>query len=285
MNVLPVEKFSADDMPQLITVTESAGWRHTADDWQAALDVGTVSGHRSDRGEIMSTIAVYSYGGVFTSVGMVIVKPEFRGHGLAKALMLHALASPAATTYPTILIATPYGLPLYQRLGFKTIDQVCSMTRIEPPRRTAVIRASVVPAPLAAHDAAEVRRLDAEATGLDRARVIDARLRYADRASVLRGGDRSVVGFGIATPMRDALMIGPVIAPDTDCAMALIADLASEHDGRVRVDVPVGQTAFRDALTAAGFSPGDEAPLMIYNGEALPGNRMRVFAIATRAFC
>jgi len=80
-------------------------------------------------------------------------------------------------------------------------------------------------------------------------------------------------------------MIGPVIAPDTDCAIALIADLASEHDGRVRIDVPVGQTAFRDGLKAAGFSQGDEAPVMIYNGEVLPGDRTRVFAIATRAFC
>ena len=53
----------------------------------------------------------------------------------------------------------------------------------------------------------------------------------------------------------------------------------------MRVDVPVGQTAFRDVLNAAGFSPGDEAPMMIYNGKALPGDRTRVFAIATRAFC
>jgi hypothetical protein len=39
------------------------------------------------------------------------------------------------------------------------------------------------------------------------------------------------------------------------------------------------------SLTAAGFTAADEAPLMMYGGERLPGNRRRLFAIASRGFC
>ena len=81
------------------------------------------------------------------------------------------------------------------------------------------------------------------------------------------------------------LMVGPVVAPDAGSAMAVIDDLSAGHDGRARVDVPIDQTEFMTLLGAAGFNVGDEAPVMIYNGEALPGDRSRLFAIATRAFC
>jgi GNAT superfamily N-acetyltransferase len=278
--------FGVGDLEGLLAVTASAAWLHTADDWRAMLHAGTVFGHRSGTGEIVSTTAVVSYGTTLSSIGMVIVKPEWRGRSLATALMQHALASCLASVRPAVLIATPFGYPLYQRLGFKTIAHVCRMTATKPPpARLRAPTGEIDFAPLSDAERAMVYELDAAVMGLGRSRVLEARAAYSRRTSVLRRRDGTIVGFALATPQRDLLSIGPVIAPDADGAGALIGDVAADHAGPIRVDVPTDQAALMTSLTAAGFTAADEAPLMMYGGERLPGDRRRLFAIASRGFC
>jgi hypothetical protein len=86
-------------------------------------------------------------------------------------------------------------------------------------------------------------------------------------------------------PQRHLIAIGPIIAPDADSACALIADVATGHRGDIVTDVPSSQTEFVARLETAGFSAGAEAPVMIYDGDELPGDRARLFAIPNRGFC
>ena len=134
-------------------------------------------------------------------------------------------------------------------------------------------------------DIATVRRLDRAATGADRSAMLDARRAYARAASVMRGGDDGVTGFALATPQHDALVVGPVVAPDPAIAAALIAHVAADHAGPVRVELLSEQTALTARLAAAGFEASDDAPLMMYGGDSLPGDRQRLYALATRGFC
>ncbi|HEX3178930.1 MAG TPA: GNAT family N-acetyltransferase [Methylomirabilota bacterium] len=259
-------------------------WPHTDEDWRAMLHAGRVVGHRLDSGEVVSTAAIFEYGPGLASIGMVVVKPAWRGHGLAGALMTHLLASRAVPPPPTILIATQQGFSLYRRLGFATVAHIGRLTRTADhapdPRQT---RRGL--AALCDSDMAAVRALDAEAVGASRARMLDARRSYARGASVLRGDDGSVAGFALATPQRDVLVIGPVVAPDADAAAALIEHVAAGHAGPVRVHVPTTQTVLLARLASAGFDSGTESPLMIHGDAALPGDRGRLFAVATQGFC
>jgi predicted N-acetyltransferase YhbS len=279
-----MERLTGTDLLQLLAVSESAGWLHTDEDWRAVLRAGAVFGHRVDGNEIVSTSAIFSYGPGLTSVGMVIVKPAWRGRGLAKALMLHALAF--ARTPAVILIATDYGFPLYQRLGFKTVAHVRRV--MAPAMRQSPTTAAhgLELAPARDSDVAAIRELDRAVIGADRASMLDARRAYARGASVLRGANGTIVGFALATPQRGTLVVGPVIAPDPDAAAALIARVAADHAGPVRVDVPTEQTQLTALLAVAGFEAAAEmAPLMIYGGGALAGDRRRLFGIANRGFC
>lgn len=53
----------------------------------------------------------------------VATLPEYRGHGLGKALTLTPMQSARQTGYDTaVLFASPSGYPIYQGLGFETIS-------------------------------------------------------------------------------------------------------------------------------------------------------------------
>ena len=284
MNERGLERLDAADLAELLAMTESAGWPHTPDDWRSVLHAGAVFGHRSRAGVIVSTAALFSYGPALAAIGMVIVQPDWRRRGLAKVLMQYCLAVVPNT--PTILISTPYGLPLYQRLGFKTIAHVFRMLSPDPLRGLSGAPGNGrTLAPLRDGEVAAVQRLDADVIGADWSLVLEARLAYARCASVLRGPDGVVIGFALAMPQRDLVLVGPVIAPDAGAASALVADVVAGHDGPIRIDVTTDQKDLLTGLTAAGFSAADEAPVMIHGAEAWSGDRARMFAVVNRAFC
>lgn len=59
-----------------------------------------------------------------SEVQMVAVLPEARGRGITKRLLAHALAEAAERGNETsTLIATPMGLPVYERFGFRPLDR------------------------------------------------------------------------------------------------------------------------------------------------------------------
>ena len=285
MTDLTLDPLAQADLAGLLAVTASSNWAHTADDWAAVLHAGSVFGHRHASGAIVSTAAIFSYGSALATIGMVVVKPECRGQGLARALMLHCLALRPAPVSPTILIATPFGLPLYQQLGFKTIAHVARMTSSGRSRDVPRVPDDLEIAPLQDEHFAGVRELDAATFGVERPRMLEARLRYARRASVLRDAAGTVVGFAMAMPQRRLVLVGPVVAPDADGAAALVADVVAGHQGAVAVDVPTDQTGLMLRLSRAGFTAGPAAPVMIHGGDRLRGDRQRLFAIPNRAFC
>jgi len=284
MNEVTLERAQATDLIGLLAVTESAGWPHTAEDWRTLLRVGEVFAHRSAAGEIVATTALVPYGPALAAINMVIVKPDWRGRGLARALMQRCLTAAGPTA--TVLISTPYGLPLYQRLGFQTAARICRVT-LSGPWRPPVPSPGpgLTVAPLADADVAAVEALDAGVIGADRSRLLRAWLARTSRASVLRRSDGVVVGFTLAVAQGERLLVGPVIAPDAGAATALIVDVTAGHAGPVRLDVQLDQTALVERLAALGCEAADEAPVMVHGADGLPGDRSRLFAVMSRAYC
>jgi GNAT superfamily N-acetyltransferase len=65
--------------------------------------------------------AMYTFDdGQSAGVYLLATLPGHRGHGLASALLTHAIAA-TATRY-TVLVATADGQPLYEKLGFQTVS-------------------------------------------------------------------------------------------------------------------------------------------------------------------
>lgn len=284
MKDLKLAKLEAADVPLLLEVSGSAGWATTAETWNALLGVGcgVFYGHRSAGGEIVSSAGVYNYGKL-ASLAMVLVKPAYRGRGLAKELIERCLAQlpPAA---PVMLVATELGLPLYTRLGFKPVGETQRMFLTggkAKPGKAACARFRI--RPYAAADFRGVLNADTAALGVERESVIRACISAPGACFVLADGNR-ITGFAAAKDGPGTRAIGPVIAPDDETALCLVENLLAGTDAKVQIDPLSGHAAFSKALADRGFVVESTAPLMLLNGEILPGRRENIFAIASRAY-
>ena len=279
MSALAPHEAVAADLPHLLAVSESVGWPHTSDDWKAILESARVFAHRGAGGDLMSTGAVFPFDATLAAIGMIIVTPQAQGRGLARAMMQHCLRALGSPAPAFMLIATPQGRPLYEHLGFEVVDHIQKLVR--GPRSHAAPHGHDV-ASLADADGDALHHLDRAAFGVDRRRALDARVQRRRGGAVLRDNG-AVVGYGLSAPQQALVSVGPVVAPDTDGAAALVAHLAEE--GRARIDVPVRQAKLIEALMGQGWERGEVAPVMLLGGSSLPGRREHLFAAASRAIC
>ena len=282
MRELNLIKLEAADIPPLLEVSASAGWPTTAETWSTMLGIrgGAFFGHRLADGEIVSSAGIFNYGKL-ASLAMVLVKPSHRGRGLAKQLVTHCSAQlpPAAAI---MLVSTELGLPLYTRLGFKPVDGTQRLTLTGTPKPLNAARARFI-RPYTAADFRGVLNADAAALGVRREGVIRACVSEAGPCFVLTDGDR-ITGFGAAKDGPGGRAIGPVIAPDAEAAMCLVESLPAANGAKLQIDALAGRTEFLKALAARGFTVEGAAPILLLNGEGLPGRRENIFAIASRAY-
>jgi predicted GNAT family N-acyltransferase len=269
------------DLQTLLELTAHVEWPHTRADWHDFLDCGRIWGHRDAQGRLVSCGALFEYGTALASIGVMIVHRERRGAGLAGALMRECMR--AAHADILTLIATPFGLPVYEHLGFRTVDAVERLIgawREPAPQQVA----SGLLSPLTGREIAAAAALDAQAYGAPRREVIARLAARAGASSAARQPDGRLTGFALAVPKTGMTQIAPVIAPDTSTAYALIAALARRVVGPLRVDVPRGHEALSDALRNSGLRVARVDPVLTLGGKALPGSRERVHAIAFQAF-
>jgi len=84
-----------------------------------------------DGGRAVGCLAIVDHQGN-SEVQLVAVLAEARGRGIAKRLLAHALADAAERGNETAtLIATPMGLPVYERLGFRPLDRFSMWERAD----------------------------------------------------------------------------------------------------------------------------------------------------------
>lgn len=285
MDDLALEKLGPDSVLELVALTESIGWPNTSDDWRTTFAVGSVFGHRTLAGELVSSAAIFPYGDKLASVGMVLVRQGLRGRGLATALMRSCFATLPNPRQPVVLVATPEGVPLYRKLAFHVAESAYRLTAdlelqpVSPPRES-----GLTVAPLESSDFEAIRRLDLETYAADRSTLLQARLEQSSGGMALRRADGTLAGYGLKVLQRNTLLLGPIIAPDIDGAVALVTHLAAGHGGPTRVDVPERQSPFADRLSALGFERIQESPVMLLNAQALPGKRERLFAFLSLAY-
>jgi len=261
-------RFHLEDASALLDLSASVEWSHSLEDWQTALSAGSIFGHREST-QIQSSAAIYLYGRELASIGQVIVRAEVRRQGLARALVLHCLS--LAPGRPTMLVATPAGQPLYERLGFRAIEPTFRFVKSEGslslPDPIGCREMTTADLPLAYAS-------DAAAYGADRSRLLLERWKQVKHAAILIDGS----GFAWGTSQN----VGPVIAPGVEEAAQLISFLAARQT--ITVDVPERQSEFIRLLTHAGLNSIGMRPLMLLNASVLPGQRDCIFGLATLAY-
>jgi GNAT superfamily N-acetyltransferase len=256
-----------------VALVAAVRWPHRRADIAALIELGHGRLARGGDGRTLGVGLWWPFGETAARLGLVVVSPDSQGLGIGRRLMQRLLADAAPRS--VMLLATPAGRPLYERLGFVEVGAVCqhqgeySGRRHPDPR----IRAATF------EDRSAVLCLDAAAFGVPRPAILD-HLLAVGRAFVLVEHAR-VAGYAIERAFGRGSVIGPVVAATEPDAIALFN--AAAHPGFVRVDRPLDAASFGRHLTACGLALDSKSPAMLRGDWPASTAPERIFALASHA--
>ncbi|WP_165223495.1 GNAT family N-acetyltransferase [Affinirhizobium pseudoryzae] len=275
-NQIDLVAFGPEHLDDAVVLSRAESWPHRREDWAMVqqLSAGIVA--IDGTGRVMGTTFMTPLGDAYATINMVMVDKSMRGLGLGRKLMERAFELAGAR--PLRLIATKEGLPLYEKLGFVATGTI----RQHQGEVHAVQRPGGVE-DMQNNDVETVRALDRNAYSTDRSALVDVLLERGQIA-VVRKGD-AVVAWAAIRPFGRGEVIGPVIAPDSKTACALIAYFASSREGaflRVDTDSETGLASWLSELGLAHVGGGVtmRRPLIEDAGEP----ETKVFALVSQAF-
>lgn len=291
-----IRQMQPSDVPALMRLKEAANWNQIEQDWINVMALEPEGCWVDEQqGQVAASTTAVCYGKELAWIGMVLVEPRFRGRGLARGLMEHALAWLAQRGVRQVkLDATDMGQPLYAKLGFRAERVIerwgalrertsaSAEPRFAPPEcqaaapepssaasRAAVAAPSLSTGPVAA--------LDRQSFGVDRTRLIEQLLRAFPGQGASTGD-----GFALGRPGSHAYFLGPCTARDAAAARRLVeALLARAAAERFFWDLFPDVAGAADLARDLGFERRRELLRMRLHAEtALPGRPERVFGAA-----
>lgn len=248
------------------------------------FSLGKMFGHRNEQNQLLSCAGVIQYDG-HAVIGLVIVHPSCQGMGLGRSLMLRCMEEVPAEV-PIMLIATPQGQPLYEKLGFTVVDSIhkyiCERyTSVSFQNQLAQLETGNI-VPMGPADVEAVIQLDAQATGSLRADFVRARMKQAKSCVVATDASSGIIGYGFSIPGPVHLIAGPIVAANHLVASRIIDQLASQHEGSIRIDVPAENASFLTQLEACGFVKSSQPPVMIARTCDMPKRNGTYYGIASQ---
>jgi len=237
--MIRIRTMTHDDIPWAMRLKDQAGWNQTETDWRRFLEMEPDGCFVAEwDGQAVGTTIACILGSV-AWIAMVLVDQEWRGRGIGKALMSHALNFLDARKIPSVrLDATALGKPLYERLGFVVEYELARYEGV--PQGGATSRALEI---VNEQDWPQLIQLDRETTGADRSKFITRLfLEQPESVRVVRSA-KLFVGFAAGRQGTRAWQIGPCLSIP-DAGADLLADAVHRHAGRqVFLDIPVQNQA------------------------------------------
>ncbi len=284
VNVSDLTALDHSDIPALLSLTEALEWTFTDADFRTMLVAGRLIGWR-DAGRLDGVAGIFDFK-TYASIGAVMIAPERQRMGLGEKIMraLHAQHPPAQ---PLVLIATPEGKPLYEKLGYRVTGSVHRLLAAANPDRdlrppSVLCVRSLRPT----HDTLSVLQLDRAATGGDRSALLIARLQQAEMGAVSCNAMGMPSGFVYSVRQRNQLILGPLVAPDDDVALELVQAILSttDLDATLRIDIPHTHQSLLEPLGKLGFVEQDQANIMTWGANESPGYTPQLYALTAQAY-
>ncbi|MEY9104149.1 ribosomal protein S18 acetylase RimI-like enzyme [Bradyrhizobium yuanmingense] len=269
--------FARSHLEGALRLSQEMSWPYRIDDWDVALQLGR--GFVLERaGAVIGTAAWWPYGDTHASAGMIIVAKAVQGRGYGARLMDALLTSARPRT--VALNSTAEGIALYRRRGFVPIGVIHQHQAI--PSETGRSPRSDLVRAMAASDFDAVVRLDREATGWERQRMLDRLVQNADGYVLHRDGIAR--GYAISRLFGRGHVIGPVAAESPTDARALIEAALARLGGRfVRIDTSAA-SQLGPWLESIGLQHVSDATTMTLGMPAQSTGPARSFAIANQSF-
>lgn len=230
--------------------------------------IGLFEGHA-----LAAAISAVRYAPDFGFIGLFIVRPDRRGHGLGRAVWDAAMSRLDGVTIG--LDGVREQQANYARQGFvpafRTIRYAGAAPAASPDPR---VRA------FAPEHAAMVSRIDRRCFPADRRAFLAGWLQPPHRTFVHTDGAR-VDGYGTLRRCSDGHKIGPLLACEADAARRLVEAIAATVPTEtIVIDVPQTNQPAAHLVEALGLAPVFET-MRMYRGPAPDISMDEVFGITT----
>ncbi|WP_025899489.1 GNAT family N-acetyltransferase [Sneathiella glossodoripedis] len=283
---LEFRDLGAMDAHNLLNLSNLVGWDYTLQYWQLLIATSTVIGAFSDEGRLIACASHICFPPTHSFVGAVIVVPECQGKGIGRMVMKHLHEKIAQKKLPARLISTPEGAPLYQKLGYETVDQCHKLMRVrrEVPSQLGELDGYVCK-PVNADAMPLLIELDRQQFGANRSHLLSAMQQGGFAGVYLINRNTEVIEAYACRYIRDGYsVIGPVVAITQKQALTLCQMLAYGQSSKLRIDTYSNQSSFREQLFQMGFEEVDRSPVMALN-EVFPyEEKPGIFALVSHAF-
>jgi GNAT superfamily N-acetyltransferase len=268
------------DLEAMHRLVLEMSWPHRPVDLALLFALGGGVAATDRAGQVIGVGMSWAFGTAAGTIGMVLVTADRQGQGIGRALMEALIEQ--ATPRALMLNATAEGLALYERLGFSRIGLVRQHQAklagpfAPPPAPAAQIRRAV------ATDHEALHALDEGAFGAKRTALITRLLTLGE--TWVSEENKRVTGFAIRRAFGRGQVIGPVIAPGEDAAIALVAAAAREAGpGVLRLDIPGHAQRLGEWLNAGGLSAISTVTTMLRGTWPAAQNGVQRFGLAMQA--
>ncbi len=273
---LTLQEMSPSDIDQLHALSIAVQWPHRPEDWSFLLQYGHGITAKDEIGRLVASAMWLPTAPDSGNIGMVITSPRLQTQGAALWLMQNIFSEMGNRNKS--LISTREAYRLYISMGFQTVypiyhhDGFVKSAPVSPDHARQIN----------ADDFAAIAALDKAATGLDRSSLLTHILQLGHGTVLTQNGE--VTGFALCRQFGRGHVIGPLVALDQQDAIALIAPIVEDHQGRfLRLDTPY-EGALRDYLTACGLTHFDTVTKMKIGDLPHPNGPQKAFAIVSQTF-
>ncbi|KKC56759.1 acetyltransferase [Bacillus sp. UMTAT18] len=277
---ISVDRLRKENIEDIVALSSYIGWDYNGEEIETIFDSGIVYGVWNRRKELIASAAIILYGEKVASIGMVIVHPNYKGRGIGKAITDSCIKS-VSTQTPIMLIATDEGKPLYEKLGFRAVSYVskyiCNSYNVNDyciGNEDYIMN----------YEECDLEKIDEDAFGTSRNEFLKQRIMQSDQCVVVKDTKENVVGYGISIQTPENKIIGPIAAKNDAMAMRIVHDLAREHHGKLRIDVPEGKKDFMKKLEITGFQKVNTPPIMMRNSDQFLKRNGELYSIAAQIF-
>lgn len=275
-------------------LSEKLEWPHTLNEWEIMCQNSTVfTVSQNDRVQASALLTHYKIG---SSLGMVLVDPNFGRQGLGTRVTLQALSSALQTDHmPVFLTSSHEAKGLYQKIGFNQAGSVVVLDRSSDTKEMNTSENNIT---CSAREIAE-KYYDG---CLQREIILEGFISDKNNITVcLRGNNGDIKAFASSvrrggSDNKAKLAIGPVVGEnpilvgnlvDRLLARTSLATTAflfqsfSDEDNATKT----ARTDLTQEFKKRGFEKTDELPFMVY-GNTIPKQFLssRIVSPMTLAF-
>jgi GNAT superfamily N-acetyltransferase len=275
-----LRSMNAGDLVAMHRLVQQMSWPHRPEDCAQLVELGAGTVAVDTAAGTIGVGMRWSFGSDAGTIGMVLVAPERQSRGIGRALMTALIAESGPRAL--MLNATAEGQGLYEKLGFVPTGLV-RQHEVRLVERAAMPPVPSVPLRRAVSaDHAALCTLDASVFGADRSALISRLL--ATGEAWLVDCAAGPVGFAILRLFGRGMMIGPIVAPGEDEAIALVAAAAkAAQPGVLRVDISAHAERLGGWLTAAGLPAVDTVTTLLRGSWPATQKETQRFGLALQA--